>query len=313
MLRRRLALAAGASWLALPALAAKAPQPGAAARRQAESGAPEVWPLASQVPGGVARVSLGPAASRPVATRADFSTSVAGSGGHAGRPANETALLVVGDVIDWTAVVGIPLSALPGQASIRVDGAGTAEPQWFHYTVSPKRYAEQRLRVAPATVELSPEDEARYNRERLHLEVVMATFSQPLPARSALGMAVPVPGRRSGSFGLRRVFNGQPRSPHSGMDIAAPTGTPVTAPLAGRVIDTGDYFFNGNTVWLDHGGGLLSLYCHLSTVSVAAGDVLERGQRLGAVGATGRATGAHLHWGVMLNRTMVNPALFLRG
>ncbi|OZA92705.1 MAG: peptidase M23 [Polaromonas sp. 39-63-203] len=252
---------------------------------------PELWPNASQVPGGVARLSLGPAAVRPAA--------------HAG----EVPLLVLGDVIEWTALVGIALAARPGPASIEVQVDG-GQAQEIRYTVAPKKYAEQRLKVAPGTVDLSPENEARYERERAHLATVMATFTEPLPP-SSMRMRVPTPGRRSSSFGLRRVFNGQSRNPHSGMDIAAGTGTPVVAPLQGRVIDTGDYFFNGNTVWLDHGGGLLSMLCHLSAIDVKPGDTLQTGERLGAVGATGRVTGPHLHWGVMLNRTMVDPALFL--
>jgi murein DD-endopeptidase MepM/ murein hydrolase activator NlpD len=252
-----------------------------------------VWPQALQVPGGVARLALGPAAQRPQAF------------------AGELPLLVVGDTIAWTALVGIALAAPVGPATITVRPADGREPQQRLYTVVDKRYSEQRLKVAPGTVELSPENLARHERERDHQATVMATFSEPLPQAGALRMQVPVPGRRSSSFGLRRVFNGQSRNPHSGMDIAAATGTPVVAPLAGRVIDTGDYFFNGGTVWLDHGGGLLSMYCHLSAIDVARGDSLRTGQRLGAVGATGRVTGPHLHWGVMLNRSMVDPALFV--
>jgi murein DD-endopeptidase MepM/ murein hydrolase activator NlpD len=252
---------------------------------------PEVWPHASQVSGGVARLSLGPAARRPKAFSGDVP------------------LLVVGGAIEWTALVGIPLAAVPGEASIAVRYEGGNEKQ-IAYTVSPKQYREQRLTVPPRTVDLSPEDEARYERERAHLAAVMATFTDLRPDAS-LQMRVPVPGRRSSSFGLRRVFNGQSRNPHSGMDIAAATGTPVIAAAAGRVIDTGNYFFNGNTVWLDHGAGLLTMYCHLSAISVQPGDMVAAGQAIAAVGATGRVTGAHLHWSVSLNRTMVDPALFL--
>lgn len=218
-------------------------------------------------------------------------------------------MLVVGNTSAWTAVVGIPLTTQPGPAQIEVQSAD-GMVRTIEYVVRPKKYLEQRLRVAPGQVELSPADQARHEREREHQLEVMATFSSPAGADS-LAMAPPVRGRRSSSFGLRRVFNGQARAPHAGMDIAAATGTPVKAPLAARVLDTGDYFFNGGTVWLDHGGGLLTLYCHLSQTDVKPGDVLRAGDRLGAVGATGRATGPHLHWGVMLNRTMVDPALFL--
>ena len=252
----------------------------------------DVWPNASQVPGGIARLSLGPAAVRPLAY------------------AGDVPLLVVGDAIEWTALVGIALSAAPGKASVKVQVPEGGVQRQLVYTISPKSYSEQRLNVSPRTVDLSPENAARYERERAHQARVTATFTEA-PLQPSLLMQVPVPGRRSSSFGLRRVFNGQARNPHSGMDIAAGTGTPVVAPLPGRVIDTGDYFFNGNTVWLDHGGGLLSMVCHLSEIDVKVGDALKAGERLGAVGATGRVTGPHLHWGVMLNRAMVDPALFL--
>jgi murein DD-endopeptidase MepM/ murein hydrolase activator NlpD len=249
------------------------------------------WPRALQVPGGIARLPLGPAKARPTARDGDVP------------------LLVHGDPDGWTVLIGIPLTTQPGKAHISVQEAQGDAARDIAYTIAPKRYREQRLKVAPGTVDLSPEDEERYKRERVHLAAVMATFTQPLP--QSMHMRVPAPGRRSSSFGLRRVFNGQSRNPHSGMDIAASIGTPVVAPLAGRVIDVGDYFFNGRTVWLDHGGGLLTMVCHLSVVDVKVGDMLKAGERFCAVGDTGRVTGPHLHWSVMLNRAMVDPALFI--
>ena len=256
----------------------------------ATAGALEL-PRDSRVPGGIALIDLGTAASPPSATFNGVPVLVAERDGR------------------WTAVVGLPLATKPGKAALLVQRTAGGTAQRVGFKVAPKAYAEQRLKVAPRTVDLSPEDQARYERERTHLAGVMATRDDRVPAR--LRMLPPTAGPRSSSFGLRRVFNDQPRNPHSGMDIAAPTGTPVVAPAPGRVIDTGDYFFNGQTVIVDHGMGLLTLYCHLSAVDTAPGARLEAGAPVGKVGATGRVTGAHLHFSVYLNATPVDPALFL--
>lgn len=247
-------------------------------------------PEQRHAPGGVAHVALGPAGEAPRAS-------------YRGVP-----VMVVRDAGQWVAVLGIALATMPGDARLAVQRDGGPQTL-LPFSVKPFRYAEQRLRVAPGQVELSKQDLARYERERAHLARVVATFSDAAP--ETLQLRPPVAGIRSSSFGLRRVFNGQARSPHSGMDIAAPAGTPVVAPAAGVVIDTGNYFFNGNTVWLDHGAGLLTMVCHLSAITVRVGDVIGGGTTLGSVGATGRATGPHLHWSVSLNRAMVDPALFL--
>lgn len=277
MSRMRLAAAAlaAALWLSAPVRAA-----------DATAG----LPLARPAPGGIALVDLGPAAEPPQARLGDVP------------------LLVLGSPAGWTAVVGIALDHAPGGATLTVQ-RGPAPATALGFEIQPWRYGEQRLKVAPRHVDLSPDDLARHQRERAHQAEVIAGFSEP--PRAGLRMLPPAPGVRSSSFGLRRVFNGQARSPHSGMDIAAAAGTPVAAPLAGRVVDTGDYFFNGQTVWIDHGGGLLSMLCHLSRIDVRPGDALAAGEPVGAVGATGRVTGPHLHWSVSLNRVMVDPALFL--
>ena len=248
-------------------------------------------PRAAAVPGGVARVDLGEVRDAPQARL------------------GKDRVMVLRDGRSWIALIGIPLDAKPGSriwvATERENGAA----ERFGIDVAPKQYAEQHLKVKPGQVELSPEDLARYERERAHLDRVRHTFSETAP--TSLQLVQPVPGPRSSSFGLRRFFNGKPRSPHNGMDIAAPLGTPVAAAAAGRVIDADDYFFSGTTVIMDHGQGLLTLYAHLATVDTRVGSTMAAGAAIGKVGATGRVTGPHLHFSVYLNAVAVDPALFL--
>ncbi len=247
-------------------------------------------PRASPVPGGVARVRLGAAEEPPRV--------------HLGGDR----VLVMRDGDEWLAFVGIALATKPG-SKVRVEAdLGGGRRKQFEIAVAPKQYAAQHLTVPRDQVDVSPENLARYERERAHLDGVLRSFSASPPA--TLAMLQPAPGRRSSSFGLRRYFNGQARNPHTGMDIAAPAGTPVIAANAGRVIDTGDYFFPGRTVILDHGQGLLSLYSHLSAIDAAVADPVPAGAVIGKVGATGRVTGPHLHFAVYLNAVAVDPALF---
>lgn len=217
-------------------------------------------------------------------------------------------VMVIREGDKWRALVGIPLSADPGRQVVRI-GSDPQAPQYQAFTVEPKEYATQRLKVAPAQVDLSKKDQERVARERIRIDAALETFSLTPPV--TLQLRPPAEGPRSSSFGLRRVFNDQPRSPHSGMDIAAPEGAPVLAPADGRVVDTGHYFFNGRTIFIDHGLGLITMYCHLSAIDVQVGQAVSAGDQIGKVGSTGRATGPHLHFGVSLNRAFVDPALLL--
>jgi len=222
--------------------------------------------------------------------------------------ADDARVFVAQDAAGWVAVVGIPLAAALGTHHVVERDAGT--PRQLDFTVGARQYASQSLKVPPRQVNPSPADLARIAEERIRTDRALALYTEPPPA--SLRLPQPVPGPRSSSFGLRRIFNGESRNPHAGMDIAAPSGTPVLAPLAGTVVDTGNFFFNGNTVIVDHGRGLITLYCHLSAIGVKPGERVAAGARLGLVGMTGRVTGPNLHWGVALNGVWVDPGLFVR-
>ena len=244
--------------------------------------------LDKPVPGGVAVVDLGDAAERPAAR-------------YRGKPV----LVVREDDRRWIAVVGLPLTVKAGREQLELD-----DGRRLAFEVGSRHYKEQRItlknqqQVTPNAANL-----ARIERELAVQTDAYRQFSPRQP--SNLLFDKPVSGPLSSPFGLRRFFNGEERNPHSGLDFAVPAGTPVKAPAAGKVILVGDYFFNGRTVFVDHGQGLISMFCHLSQIGVKVGDELARGAVLGKVGATGRATGPHLHWNVSLNDARVDPSIFI--
>ena len=248
-------------------------------------------PRAEPVPGGVAVIPLGEAAQAP---RAHY-------GGKR--------VLVTRDEGQWYAIVGLPLETAPGSHELEVE-RGDGGHERIRFGVVDKAYETQRLVIKDQRkVEPNAEDMKRIRAESIRIKKALRQFSEQ--AEVTADFIWPADGPTSSPFGLRRFFNDQPRNPHSGLDIAAPEGAEIRAPAPGLVVDTGDFFFNGNTVFVDHGQGLVTLYCHMSRIDVQPGDRVAAGDRLGAVGKTGRVTGAHLHWGVSLNDARVDPLLFL--
>jgi len=249
----------------------------------------QTLPEESSTPGGIAVIPLD-GQTRPQAYYRDDRVTVLGEPGA------------------WRAVVGIPLSANTGRHFLTVRNGGGEHKLAFQ--VQARDYETQHITIKDKR-KVSPNklDMKRIRRERKSINAAKRSWTDrdgiPLP------MAMPVHGPLSSSFGLRRFYNGQPRHPHSGLDIAVPEGTPIKAPAAGTVVDTGNYFFNGNSVFINHGQGLVTMYCHMSEIDVNKGDSVAAGQVIGKVGMTGRATGPHLHWGVIINDTSVDPSLFL--
>ncbi|MBC8877751.1 MULTISPECIES: M23 family metallopeptidase [Pseudomonas] len=243
--------------------------------------------LDKPVPGGVAVVDLGTGAQAPTAT-------------YQGKPV----LVVKEQGTRWLAIVGIPLTVKPGTQQVTSGG------RTLNFTVGSKKYPEQHITLKnKRQVNPNPEDNKRIEGELAEQLRAYRSFSPGTPSNLILDK--PVNGPLSSKFGVRRFFNGEERNPHSGLDFAVPAGTPIKSPAAGKVILTGNYFFNGNTVFVDHGQGFISMFCHMSKIDVKVGDLVPRGGVVGKVGATGRATGPHMHWNVSLNDARVDPAIFI--
>jgi murein DD-endopeptidase MepM/ murein hydrolase activator NlpD len=211
------------------------------------------------------------------------------------------------------AVVGIDLEAKPGPQPWRlviIEPGREPRPLAGRLTIQRREFQVQRLTLPPAMVDLDPETERRAVSEGERLRTLYHTIT---PERLWRGRFTrPVAGSEPATgFGARRIINGKPRAPHSGGDYTADRGTPVVAVNRGRVALVGDYFFPGRLVALDHGLGLYTLYFHLDTVAVGDGEVIDRGQQLGTVGSTGRATGPHLHFAVQLAGARIDPAALL--
>ncbi len=208
----------------------------------------------------------------------------------------------------FLALVGIDFESAVGLrvVDVAVEGlCGDRHEARRELRVVSGKFPVQKLRVAPAYVEPPESERDRIREDKEKVGRVWATGDPRRMWGSPFRLPVDAPARDN--FGSRRVFNGKPRSSHEGADLAAPQGAPVAAPGPGRVALAEDLYFSGGTVILDHGAGLFTMYFHLSRIDVRSGDEVASGSRLGAVGATGRATGPHLHWGARLNRARINP------
>jgi murein DD-endopeptidase MepM/ murein hydrolase activator NlpD len=251
-------------------------------------------PRAASFPGGIALIGLGAVSAGSSAPLARF---------------GERQVLVSAQNGQWFAVIGLALDLAPGRHELLVGEHGSQNTVAFE--VRAKNYPQQHITLKDSSkVTLSAADEARAVAEIATIRQIKLHWRDADDTDG--NFQLPAKGRLASRFGLRRVFNGEPRAPHSGLDLAVARGTPIAASAQGRVLAVDDYFFNGKTVFVDHGNGLISMYCHLDRIEVQAGDFVGQGQPLGLSGMTGRASGPHLHWSVILNGAMVDPELFVK-
>jgi murein DD-endopeptidase MepM/ murein hydrolase activator NlpD len=207
----------------------------------------------------------------------------------------------------WQGLLGVDVDVTPGRHALALSGSrlgSIVASGRYDLDVVPRRFSTRRLRVASRFVDPSPAEQERSGREAARLA---ALFTQVTPRQWDGPFRTPLPAPPTSNFGIRSVFNGQPRNPHAGVDFTRPTGTPVSAPNAGTVALAEELYFTGNTVILDHGLGLFSLYAHLSRIDVTDDRAVTLGQTLGLLGATGRVTGPHLHWAIRVNGARVDP------
>jgi murein DD-endopeptidase MepM/ murein hydrolase activator NlpD len=211
----------------------------------------------------------------------------------------------------WRGIAGLDVEQAPGPLALVVSASpadGSPLSSTTTLDVVPAAFRERRLSVDPRFVEPPPEARPRIAREAAALHAIYDRVSAD---RQPAGFVAPVPHRRSSPFGSRSIFNGVPRDRHAGLDFASPAGAVIRAPAAGRVALVDDLYYTGNTVVLDHGAGVYSILAHMQRTFVEGGQAVARGARLGTVGATGRATGPHLHWSVRVGGTRVDPASVL--
>lgn len=209
------------------------------------------------------------------------------------------------DANNTWAIIGIPLKQKVGKVSYKIQG------EKHSFTIKDKAYKEQRLTVKRKHSNPPAEQIKRIQKESRLSKKAFTTFSNINKDKPYRTFKQPAQGPISSPFGLKRFFNDQARRPHSGIDIAAPRGSDIIAPADGEIILTGHFFFNGNSIFIDHGQGLITMYCHMDSLERKQGDKVIAGEVIGTIGSTGRATGPHLHWTVSLNNSRVEPLLFL--
>jgi murein DD-endopeptidase MepM/ murein hydrolase activator NlpD len=260
----------------------------ATAQQSAKQNAQFMLPQDNRVPGGLAVISLD-------SSNADKDVVFNGQ---------KVWQLSDGHHHNW-AVIGIPLNQKAGEVGYTIDG------KRHTFTIRDKVYKEQYLTVKRKHSNPPAAQIKRIREESRLSKKAFTTFSNTLKSKPYREFLKPAQGPTSSPFGLKRFFNEQPRRPHSGIDIAAPRGADIIAPADGEIILTGNFFFNGNTLFIDHGQGLITMYCHMDILEREQGNKVKAGEVIGKIGSTGRVTGPHLHWTVSLNNSRVEPLLFL--